>query len=181
MTEAEASAFLKRRLCAPESRRSAAYHKASHVVTLRAHCVKVVEVSIQFKVGGFDPDVIESLGRTARVVDYFVGEIKRAEAETRNGLAGLIGEQIARGVRPAMRLKSYIGTDREAIDLGLNACMWPFRCEETRAAWLRLQWLIARDMLTACWSDVEKIAAALLARERLTGEEIDQLLRVEAK
>jgi ATP-dependent Zn protease len=175
MTEAEASAYMQRRSCTPKNRRSAAYHEASHAAILRDHGVKVVEVSIEWKFGGFGPG---ALGRTARAVDYSLFE--RVEVETRNALAGRIGEQIARGLRPAMRLKSYLGTDREGIEHGLKRLIG-FRCDETRAAWLRLQWLITRDVLSTRWSEVEKIAAALLERERLTGEEIERLLKVEAK
>lgn len=167
--------WLKKQQTTPAKLRNCAFHEASHVVVAACEHVRVTKVTIEWEFGGDAPDAIHSCGRTSfdeSSVDH-LDYLERILKAARTALAGGIGEQLACGREP--RMLRYIGTDLAVIKTA-EQCLTFEYSEEARRAWLRLQWLIARDTLHKHWDFVKAIAEALLERETLTGEETHEIL-----
>src|SRR5262249_51822530 len=92
----------------------------------------------------------------------------------RIALAGRIAEMRSENKRASTA--GYIGSDlrntQAAWQFGFPGVM----SEEAQQAWLKAQWVQARDLVVLQWRDIELIAAALLERETLSGADVDALL-----
>ena len=146
-----------------------AYHEAGHAVAaffeqLRVRTATIKPDKVKGSLGhvshypkpSFHPD-FETDARTER----------RVLAGVLTYLAGPAAERRATG-----RATGSHDDYRNAMDMASRLC----GSNESVGALLRWMWVQARDLVTVHWSFIEAVARALLARRRLSGQEVREII-----
>jgi ATP-dependent Zn protease len=145
----------------PKSIRATAYHEAGHAVI-------AWRLDLKFRYATIKPCDDGTLGHVAF---YRRRSDSRAKHTNRivEGYAGQIAEAIYRGRRPLFGMHS---DNQQAVNLVNDL----YGSQETCEAYLHFCFLRARDLVTSDFGKIKDVAAALLERETLSYQDVEEVI-----